>query len=100
MKGLKEALTLPWTRKIEASHFFMPFAVSRLVQLFTIKDTKRLKEKLILPWVRTQNSPLLHDLHALRGWKACTALYHEGHEEIKGEADTALRTETELSTSS
>ena len=66
MKGLKEALTLPWRRKIEASHFFMPFAVS-LVQLFTMKDTKRLKEKLILPWVQTQNSPLLHDLHALRG---------------------------------
>ena len=28
-KGLKVTLILPWARKIEGSHFFMPFMVSR-----------------------------------------------------------------------
>ena len=27
MKGLKETLTLPWTRRIEAFCFFMPFVL-------------------------------------------------------------------------
>ena len=30
MKRLKETLTWPWARTIEASHFFMPFMVRRL----------------------------------------------------------------------
>ena len=51
MKGLKETLTLLWTREVEASHFFnelahgiaRSFMVDPLVRLFTMKSMKRLK---------------------------------------------------------
>ena len=57
MKGLKEILTLLWTRRIEPSHFFMPFVVTKLVRLFTMKNTMSMKAAPIYPWARKQGSP-------------------------------------------
>ena len=36
MKRLKKTVTAPWTRTIEASHFFMLFMVTKLVRLFSV----------------------------------------------------------------
>jgi len=68
MKGLKETLTVPRTRRIEASHFFyelahgiahafMLFMVTGLVRLFTMKNTMSMKAAPIYPWAWKQGSP-------------------------------------------
>jgi len=66
-RRLKETLTLLRPRKTEASHFFYElahgiaraFIVTRLLRLFTVRNTKVLKETPTLPWTRRQSSPLL-----------------------------------------
>jgi len=88
MKGLKEAPTPPWVQ----DQSFVSFVVHKLVQLFTMKNTKFLKETLTLSRVRRQSSALLlrasswHSLrlHVLHGQFACTALHHEEHEVLEG----------------
>ena len=38
MKRLKETITVPWTQTIEASHFFMPFMVKRLITQLCLQE--------------------------------------------------------------
>ena len=80
---------------------FMRFVVTELVRFFVVwklvLTMKRLKETLTLPWVGRQSSPPLHDLHALRGYQACTALHHEEHEVDEGDPNLPLGAETGLS---
>ena len=53
MKGLKKTLTLPWTRTIGASHFFMRFMVSKACTVLHHEEHEVLERRSPLLWTRT-----------------------------------------------